>query len=68
MVTDVQLKYSSLVLDEEKLIKMAKKVCNGHQHAKRYHQMLKACMGMSSLVLEELHRQNKIINITPNKK
>jgi len=48
---------SGSALSEKQLRKMAKKVCNGHQHAMRYQNMLNACFKMGQLVLEELERQ-----------
>lgn len=35
---------------------MAKKVCNGHQHAMRYNNMLTACFKMGKMILEELDK------------
>ncbi len=40
-------------LSEKQLRKMAKQVCNGHQHAMRYRNMLNACFKMGQTVLEE---------------
>lgn len=48
---------SGSALSDKQLRKMAKKVCNGHQHAMRYNNMLTACFKMGKMILEELERQ-----------
>ena len=49
--------FSASALSDKQLRKMAKKVCNGHQHAMRYNNMLNACFKMGKMILEELERQ-----------
>ena len=46
-------------LTEKKLRKMAKKVCNGHQHAMRYGNMLSACFRMGKMVIENIDNLNE---------
>ena len=46
---------------DKKLRQMAKKVCNGHQHAMRYQMMLIACFEMGKMVLSELNKIPKTI-------
>lgn len=48
---------SGSALSDKQLRNMAKKVCNGHQHAMRYNNMLTACFKMGKMILEELDRQ-----------
>lgn len=48
---------SGSALSDKQLRDMAKKVCNGHQHAMRYNNMLNACFKMGKMMLEELERQ-----------
>lgn len=52
-----QADVSGSALSDKQLRKMAKKVCNGHQHAMRYNNMLNACFKMGKMILEELERQ-----------
>lgn len=44
-------------LTDKQLRKMAKRACNGHQHAMRYKNMLNACFKMGEMVLQEIERQ-----------
>jgi len=50
-------------LSEKQLRKMAKKVCNGHQHTMRYQNMLNACFMMGQLILKELERKKSANNV-----
>lgn len=48
---------SGSALSDKQLRKIAKIVCNGHQHAIRYNNMLNACFKMGKMVMAELERQ-----------
>lgn len=54
---DAKLPVSGSAFTDKQLRKMAKKVCNGHQHAMRYNNMLNACFKMGKMILEELERK-----------
>lgn len=54
---DAKLPVIGSAFTDEQLRKMAKKVCNGHQHAMRYNNMLNVCFKMGKMILEELERQ-----------
>lgn len=44
---------------DEEMRKIAKRICNGHQHAKRYNQMLICCFNMGKSVIEKIQGGNK---------
>lgn len=44
---------TAVELSEKQIRKLAKKVCDGHQHAIRYNNMLNACYLMGNLILQE---------------
>lgn len=44
---------------DEEMRKMAKRICNGHQHAMRYNQMLICCFNMGKSVIEKIQGGNK---------
>ncbi len=52
-----QTAVSGSAFSDKELRKMAKKICNGHQHAMRYQNMLNACFRMGKMILEELEKQ-----------
>lgn len=52
-----QTAVSGSAFTDKQLRKMAKKVCNGHQHTMRYNNMLNACFKMGKMILEELELQ-----------
>lgn len=53
---------NGIILSDKQIRKLAKKACNGHQHAMRYNNMLNACFKMGKMILEEINRQNSITN------
>jgi hypothetical protein len=50
---------SNPTISEKDLRKMAKKACDGNQHAMRYGNMLTSCFKMGQMVLEEIEHQTK---------
>ena len=44
---------------DSQLRKIAKQICNGHQHAIRYNQMLICCFNMGKSVIEKIQGGNK---------
>ena len=44
---------------DEEMRKMAKKICDGHQHAMRYNQMLNCCFNMGKSVINKIQGGNK---------
>jgi hypothetical protein len=51
----VVTKNSNFDISETKLRMLAKKACNGHQHAMRYNSMLSCCYRMGEMVVTELN-------------